>query len=190
MARNLYNRSIKNTLRCHHKTELHLYNYKGDLKNAWKIIINQTVNKNPKSNKIMEMRDNNNNDIKLEDIPNAFNKHFVELGHNLSQSLPIPKFSPHHYVKRVEEQFNFNFCEISQSEILKLLLGISPNKAIDLDNLSAKLIKLAAPSIADPLTIIFNKSISTGVFPYEWKISKVIPVFKDGEKSNMNNYRP
>ena len=55
------------------------------------------------------MRDNNNNDIKLEDIPNAFNKHFVERGHNLSQSQPIPKFSPHHNVKsRRTIQFLWN----------------------------------------------------------------------------------
>lgn len=41
----------------------------------------------------MEIIDNNN-EIKSEDILNAFNKHFVVLGYNLSQSLPILKFTP------------------------------------------------------------------------------------------------
>jgi hypothetical protein len=36
----------------------------------------------------------------------------------------------------------------------------------------------------------FNCSISTGVFPDEWKCSKVIPLFKNGSHSELNNYRP
>jgi hypothetical protein len=38
--------------------------------------------------------------------------------------------------------------------------------------------------------LIFNCSISTGVFPDEWKCSKVIPLFKNGSHSELNNYRP
>ena len=30
----------------------------------------------------------------------------------------------------------------------------------------------------------------TGIFPSDWKEAKVIPVYKSGTKSNMNNYRP
>ena len=37
---------------------------------------------------------------------------------------------------------------------------------------------------------IFHKSIKTGVFPGELKIAIVIPVFKTGEESHLNNYRP
>jgi hypothetical protein len=34
-----------------------------------------------------------------------------------------------------------------------------------------------------------NQSIVSGVFPDEWKLSKVIPLFKRGERSDLNNYR-
>ena len=44
--------------------------------------------------------------------------------------------------------------------------------------------------IASPSCEIFNLSIITGVFPEEWKCSKVIPLFKQGERADMNNYRP
>ena len=35
---------------------------------------------------------------------------------------------------------------------------------------------------------IFNKSISTGVVPNVFKVSKVTPVFKSGALSDPNNY--
>ena len=37
---------------------------------------------------------------------------------------------------------------------------------------------------------IFNKSISTGVVPNVFKVSKVTPVFKSGALSDPNNYWP
>ena len=44
--------------------------------------------------------------------------------------------------------------------------------------------------IASPLCAIFNQSLISGVLPDEWKLSKVVPLFKHGEQSDLNNYRP
>ena len=41
-----------------------------------------------------------------------------------------------------------------------------------------------------PITALFNKSISTGVFPTILKIAKVVPIFKKGDIEEINNYRP
>ena len=67
---------------------------------------------------------------------------------------------------------------------------MSPKKASGLDKLPVKLVRLAAPFITKSLTAIFNKSISTGIFICDWKIARVTPIYKEGVKSNMNNYRP
>ena len=53
-----------------------------------------------------------------------------------------------------------------------------------------KLIKLISSTIAEPLTYIFNLSFSTGTFPNLFKKSKVIPIYKSGNKNDFNNYRP
>lgn len=71
-----------------------------------------------------------------------------------------------------------------------MLSSLSPAKASGLDGLPVKLIKLASPYIAKSLTSIFNRSISTGIFPCEWKTARVTPIYKSGPKSNMDNYRP
>ena len=41
-----------------------------------------------------------------------------------------------------------------------------------------------------PLTLLINQTLSTGIFPNELKISRVRPLFKNGNTSNINNYRP
>ena len=48
---------------------------------------------------------------------------------------------------------------------------MSTNKATGMDSLSIKLVKLSAPLITHAMTVIFNKSIVSGTFPCEWKIS-------------------
>ena len=40
------------------------------------------------------------------------------------------------------------------------------------------------------LTHIINLSIRCGYFPDEWKISKVLPLYREDIKSDPNNYRP
>ena len=45
-------------------------------------------------------------------------------------------------------------------------------------------------SIAKPLAHIFNFSFSCGVFPDHMKIAKIIPIFKNGQKTEFTNYRP
>ena len=63
-------------------------------------------------------------------------------------------------------------------------------KATSLDNIPCKLLKIAADVVAPSLTCIFNPSLLTGIYPSDWKVAKVIPFFKNGSKTDLNNYRP
>ena len=54
--------------------------------------------------------------------------------------------------------------------------------------ISARLLKECTDLISYSLCEIFNYSISS--FPEEWKCSKFIPLFKQGERADVNNYRP
>ena len=44
--------------------------------------------------------------------------------------------------------------------------------------------------VVKPLKHICNVSFNTGIFPNQMKITKVIPIFKSGEKGVFTNYRP
>ena len=40
------------------------------------------------------------------------------------------------------------------------------------------------------LTLIINQTLSIGIFPQKIKTAKVIPIFKNEEKTLVKNYRP
>ena len=42
--------------------------------------------------------------------------------------------------------------------------------------------------IVKPLAHIFNLSFTSGIFPEDMKIAKVIPLFKNGSKTDLTNY--
>ena len=76
------------------------------------------------------------------------------------------------------------------SNACHLLSGLSSNKATGIDKISCKIIKIAAPVIADSLTYIFNQVITQSSFPDEWKMARVTPIFKNGQRNLPENYRP
>ena len=52
------------------------------------------------------------------------------------------------------------------------------------------MIKLVKSDSLRPLTTIINLSLQSGIFPDKLKIAKVIPLFKMGDSTLIENYRP
>ena len=55
------------------------------------------------------------------------------------------------------------------------------------NQISARLLKEAAPVVTRSLTYIINIFISTAI-QNSWKIAKVTPIFKEDAKTDPNNY--
>lgn len=58
------------------------------------------------------------------------------------------------------------------------------------DGICPKLLKLGKPAICHLLADLFQQSIDTGCVPSDWKVARVIAIFKSGDSSNASNYRP
>ena len=67
---------------------------------------------------------------------------------------------------------------------------LKTSKATGLAGIPARVLKDAEPEIAKPIAYLINLTILTGIIPQEWKEFKVTPIFKSGEKDDVNNYRP
>ena len=71
-----------------------------------------------------------------------------------------------------------------------MLKSINVNKATGPDNIPGRLLKIAADILSPLLSKIFNRSLSKGIYPSDWKMAKVLPVTINGEKCDRSNYRP
>ena len=93
-------------------------------------------------------------------------------------------------IKSELNPLNFSFTEINSETTTAYLSKIEVKKSTGHDGLSPKILKLSTPSLADPLTTLFNYCIRTSTLPSSWKMSNVSPIYKKGDTSDKNNYRP
>ena len=73
---------------------------------------------------------------------------------------------------------------------IELITKLEISKATGPDNISARMLKETATSIASSLTKLFNLSLSSGHLPSAWKLARVVPVPKSSDLSSPSNYRP
>ena len=85
---------------------------------------------------------------------------------------------------------HFHLKKIQEKEVFELINKLDKTKATGLDKIPCKILKLAANVVVPSLTLVFNQSIISGVFPREWQSARVTPIFKKGIKTDPENYRP
>ena len=73
---------------------------------------------------------------------------------------------------------------------MHIISKLPSGKAPGYDGLGTYVVKEADYALATPLTILINKSFVTGRFPSRLKIGKVVPIYKNGDKHDISNYRP
>ena len=91
---------------------------------------------------------------------------------------------------KVPDATYFNIPYITTEQVLSVINDLDASKAIGLDGIGPKIIKLAADSLSPVITDLINKSIDSGSFPSQMKNAKVFPIYKGGQKSDPSNYRP
>ena len=184
-ARNKVNNSIKKAKRNYFSEKLDAS--KWNPRKTWRLI-NELQSRQCKSTKVSQIKLGQQVFTSSEDISQAFNNHFTSIGQTLAREIPTVDIDPLYYVKTSDRVFSFE--RINVQEVVTLVKGIDGGKATGLDNIPCKLLKITADVVAPSLTCIFNQSLLTGIYPSDWKLAKVTPIFKNGSKSDLNNYRP
>ena len=65
---------------------------------------------------------------------------------------------------------------------------LEPKKSSDSGGVSMFLIKKCIYSIARPLRHVFGLSFAEGIFPEQFKLAKVVPIYKGGDSRIADNY--
>ena len=73
---------------------------------------------------------------------------------------------------------SFKFDKVEESHVITIIDKIQSKSSCGVDGICTKLLKNIKLEISKPLTLIINQSISTGIFPEQLKIAKVIYLYK------------
>ena len=105
----------------------------------------------------------------------------------------ISKYSNHPSILKINTNFKetskLNFRKILPEEIMNEIKKLKMNKGISGD-IPTKFVKEFSQSYINPLTDCYNNSIDNHVFPDLLKLNEFTPVFKKGDKTDKENYRP
>ena len=80
---------------------------------------------------------------------------------------------------------------ITPKMVNKVITNLDSSKASGPDCIPVVVLKNCEPELSYILAKLFNKCLKESCFPDCWKVSSVVPVFKNvGERSTAKNYRP
>ena len=116
----------------------------------------------------------------------TLNNFFINIGPSLAKKIEKPYDG--NMINRVVDSFVLK--PIQNDEVKSEIKELVGKKSSDYMGLTNYLLKTINPVISGYLTDIFNKIIDESHYPESLKVSKVVPIFKDGDPSEPNNYIP
>ena len=122
-------------------------------------------------------------------IANSFNNYFGSIVSNLKSNLPSSNKPFTDYINSRSINSVFMWPP-SQIEVRKIITSLKSKSSVGMDGISTKAIKSFPDNCVLALTEIFARSILSGKFISAFKQSKVVPIYKKGSKTNIDNYRP
>ena len=115
--------------------------------------------------------------------------HFCNIGSKVSSTIQNAKFHFSSFLKTPQDRSSY--LEMTNvNEVISEINKPKTKKAAGHDGIKPMITKKSCLVLSKPLTHIYNASFETGVMPSIWKMAKVIPIFKNGERYDPNNYRP
>ena len=182
-ARNEVGRNIRN-LRADFLKQQQV-THKSDPKKFWQTVSEVIPSSKAKPGEVNLKDKMSNQPVGSENTANFFNNFFTKVGPNLAKKFDSAWI---YHGDKIAEGIQPFTTDVD--EVIELCKGIETYKSAGLDKLSSKVCKDAFLALPDQLAYIFNCSLISGIFPDAWKIAKVVPLFKGGNREDVNNYRP
>lgn len=123
--------------------------------------------------------------------PNDFNNFFSHIAQNIVLGIPVSDNDPLEYLSgSTLPATSFSFSEVSFNEVRDVIDSLKNKHSRDIFGLNIKLIKTVKNCIIIPLTKLINLCFQQNTFPEVLKTAVVVPIFKKGDPSMPDNYRP
>ena len=183
--RNLLNKQINVAKEKYYEKEFNIY--EKNVKKTWSLINSVIKPKNTKP-KISISDKNTGAEVKDSDVPDHFIDYFTTIAEKLTSEMPNSSSNVSTYLRnRVQSSFFFSPCK--SSEISKAITDLKDNGK-GLYVVSKSVLESCSHIISPILSHITNLCLKDGYFPEELKLGCITPIFKNGKKDLVDNYRP
>lgn len=78
----------------------------------------------------------------------------------------------------------------SLKEVEKCFMNIKTKKSKGPDNIPGRVLKFCCQELTSIFCYIFNMSVNTGIVPNLWKVSNIVPIAKNKNALDVNDFRP
>ena len=150
-------------------------------------LITSTINKTQNKKEIIERLQIGSIEVtRSEEIANVMGNYYSTIGLNLYNKVPPSTKNIDYYVNKINQSDkSLYFSPTSIAEVEKFIMKLKNKPSSGHDQISNVMLKWLCPVVSGPLAIIFNKSLTEGVFPDIMKLSDVIPLYKSKEKISL-----
>ena len=102
---------------------------------------------------------------------NIFNDYFASIS-SLDPYESVPKLPDFNF----STESRIEHISTNELEVYRLLTKSNQHKSTGPDDIGNWILKNCSQSLAGPLSILFNTSLDSGIFPKLWKLAHVCPV--------------
>ena len=185
MYRNKLHQVLRTAERNHYDTLL--IQHKGNIRKSWSII-KEVITKKKQMHKSSKFFIDNKFTSDNCKIADAFNKFYVNIGPTLAKKINHSNIEPTSYINEYVPESMF-VSPTDGTEVSNIISSLKEASS-GYDDVTSKIVKVSYEDYIQPLTHVINLSLVNGIVPQELKIAKVIPLFKNGDATIVNNYRP
>ena len=165
--------------------------YKSNTRQLWTTINRLIKTQNDKTSTVSQIQSNGIEISNPQVISKKFCSYFSNIGKHFASKIPSPDKTIDHYLTKIWRNENSLFLlPTTETEVLKLIRNLPNKRSSGHDDIDNVLLKEIAMTISNPLTKLFNESLSSGIFPDIFKLAEVIPLHKNGPRDQITNYRP
>ena len=164
--------------------------YGRDISKTWQLINEISNYKRKTKTSIKSIVDKDGNTLSDHiSIADCFNNHFSSVGSVMAQKFDGIDSS------RVKNPMSYLSNDVKNSlflslptahEIAKIIRKLNVKKSFGYDLISNKIVQVTNETISSYLEVLFHKCLKEGVFPDSFKIAQVIPLFKGGDRQDLN----
>lgn len=183
--RKIYRKVVRNAKRLSVKEEIE--NSKNITKSVWKLI-NKNMGRGKKqcdTNIEIKVGTENNLCNDASKVANEFNEYYATVASKLVDN----KDSQGTLFKN-HCSFSMFMTPLTENDIIIAISKLKNKKCSGFDNVTDEMIKICHKPLIKPLLYLIQLSFNEGVFPDQLKISKIMPLYKKGDNTDVGNYRP